>query len=226
MVRPMRHRQSAGRGVLSVGSRRPPRPAVALLAAVLASAVSGCGGSDDEADAAPQRTSASVATEGSTTEPEATTTTLDPEEVARQEVIDAADAASQARAASAAPPNPDPNHPDLHATHTGAMLDQWIDTVEILVFNGFAIRYPEPSQHQRIVDSVTFDEVDGQQVAFLEVCTVEDGERFSMVTGDVFTSGARTVQATEAMRNEGGAWKLAERRENNTWEGVAGCAAD
>jgi hypothetical protein len=182
-------------------------------------AASSCGGDDDdeeEAEATPRRTT--------TSERETTTTTLDPEEVERQAVLAASEVAAEARRDSAAPPNPDPDLPALAETHTGAMLDQWVDATTILRLNGFAIRYPENSQYRRDVESVSFDEVDGQSVAYLEVCTVDDGERFSMVTGDIFVSGVRTGHATEAMLQEGDAWKLAERRENDEWEGVAGCA--
>jgi hypothetical protein len=35
-----------------------------------------------------------------------------------------------------------------------------------------------------------------------------------------------TIEFTEAMQRVDGTWRLAERREENRWEGEAGCAVD
>jgi hypothetical protein len=183
--------------------------------------LSGCSGGEDRPAAADEAQSTTT-----TAAPAETTTTLSATQREEQAVRDAHAAAVQARMDSAAPPNPDPELPTLAETHTGLMLDQWKNTTTGLQLNGFAIRYPEGSQHRSEVESVTFDEVNGQQVAYLDVCTVDDGERIDVASGEVLSSGVITIEATEAMQKVDGVWKLAERQENTVSEGVTGCAAD
>jgi hypothetical protein len=178
---------------------------------------SSCGDDDGGAEATPRRTT--------TTEAE-TTTTLDPAEAERQEVIAAYEAAEQAEFSSASAPAPDPDDPAIEATHTGLMLDYWVSVVEGLQRTGVAFRLPEGSQYRYDVDSMRFDEVNGQEVAYLEICTLTDEERFVMGSGEVAEGGLRTIQSSDAMVQEDGVWKLAEHRVNTTMEGVAGCAAD
>jgi hypothetical protein len=211
-----RLRRLAGSRCARTRTQRSATPTVILLVCLLVA--TSCSGDDEEADATPSR-------DTTTTERE-TTTTLDPEQVEREAVIAAHEAASEARLASAAAPTPDPEHPDLLATHTDFMLERWQTTVTGLQLNGWAFRRPEGSQSRTEVDDVRFDEVDGQRVAYLEVCDVSDTERYIVATGQVLSSGVLTVQATEAMRQVDGVWMLAERRENSEDEGVVGCAAD
>jgi hypothetical protein len=191
-----------------------------LTLAVLVAACS----SDDDDQAAGEE--ASSRRETTTTAAGETATTLSARAAEEQAVRDAHDAAVEARIDSAAPPNPDPDWPALLETHTGLMLEQWQSTVQALQLNGFAIRYPDGTQHRSEVDSINFDESEGQDVAILEVCTVDDGERIDVPSGQVLSSGVVTIQSTEAMRKEDGVWKLAERQENSTDEGVTGCASD
>jgi hypothetical protein len=194
--------------------------AVPLALAVL---VAACSGDDDDAAGGREASSSRDTTATSAAE---STTTLSAADQEEQAVRDAHQAALQARIDSAAPPDPDPELPALLETHTGLMLEEWQSTVRALELNNFVIRYPENSVHRSEVESVRFDEVDGVEVAYLEVCSVDDGERFSTGTGSVLSGGVKTVQATEAMRKEDGVWKLAERQENSVDEGVTGCAAD
>jgi hypothetical protein len=105
------------------------------------------------------------------------------------------------------------------------MFDRLTETVRGLRANGWAIRYPENSQYRLDIQSIRFDEDDGQEIAFIEVCGVDDGERFDMASGEVLEGGVRTLQLTEAMRKVDGEWKLAERRQNSYQEGVVECAA-
>jgi hypothetical protein len=161
-----------------------------------------------------------------TTERPATTTTVNPEDAAKQAVIEADLAATQARRDSAAPPAPNPDLQSLADTHAGLMFDQWRNTTTVLRANGFAIRYPEDSQARTDVDSVQIEDVDGVPTAYLETCAIDDGERIVVSNGEILQGGVRTIQATEAMQKLDGVWKLVERRENNYWEGVAGCAVD
>ena len=193
----------------------------AVTATVLGGALSfvaaACSGGDsEEADDDP----------GPTTTEEPTTTTLDPEEAARQEVITAREAADQAQIDALAPPTPDPELPALAETHTGLMLDRMTQTANGLKMSGIASRLPEDTQHSVEVESVRFDEVDGVEVAYLEVCIVEDAERIDPATGQVLETGVVTFASTEAMQREDEVWKLAERRQDSVEEGVTGCAID
>lgn len=178
---------------------------------------SACGGDSEDADDRPRST---------TTEPEATTTTLDPEEVARQEVVTAREAADDAWLGATDAPAADPEDPSIAEHYTGRMLDRLTETARGLSRNGFALRLPEDSQHRLEITSIRFQTVEGAEVAFLEVCTVDDGERYVVNTGEVLSEGLKTIVAEEAMRKEDGVWKLAERREDQVLEGVAECAAE
>lgn len=205
---------------LSIARPRTWRQLVLLIAAVPSLALlGGCSGDNDRRAAADE-------SDDTTTTAAETSSTLSAREQEEQAVIQAHEAATQARIDSAAAPSPDPADPVVAETHTGLMLERWTGTLTALQHNGFAIRYPANSQNRSEVESVTFDEVDGQEVAYVEVCAVDDGERFAMATDAVLSSGVRTTQVTEALRKEGGGWKVAELRENQRWDGVAGCAVD
>ncbi|HEY8543429.1 MAG TPA: hypothetical protein VIL36_00210 [Acidimicrobiales bacterium] len=186
-----------------------------VLGGALSLLVPACsGGGSEEAEDEPRPT---------TTE-DPTTTTVDPEEAARQEVIAARAAADEAQIEALAQPNPD--LPELAETHTGLMLERITETANGLKMTGVASRLPENSQHGIEVESVRFDEVDGVETAYLEVCLVEDSERIDPATGQVLQEGVITVQSTEAMQKVDGVWKLAERRQDSLEEGVVGCAVD
>jgi hypothetical protein len=194
--------------------RRRPMVLVAL-ALVLASSAAAC--SDDGGEAADGATT-STSTESSTT-----ATIEDREAAQRQAVIDAYLAAEEAAAEASAPPTPNPEHPALLETHTGPMLVQRQEVFRGLRANGWAIRLPEGSKYREEVESVEFESDDS---AILNVCVVDDGERFVVATGEVISSGLATGEITAAMRLVDGVWKLAERREEQQWEGEAGCAVD
>jgi hypothetical protein len=190
-----------------------------LVAAVSLLALGACSDGNDRQASANESDDSN-----NTTTTAETSTTLSAREQEEQAVSQATQAAEQARAdSSAATPNPD--LPALADTHTGLMLDQWKNTTSVLRYNGFAIRVPPNSQSRTDVISVSFDDVEGRQVAIAEVCYVDDSERYVVATGQVLDSGVRTVQVTEAYEKVDGVWKLAERDEHDRWEGVAGCAA-
>jgi hypothetical protein len=197
------------------------RPAVVVVAVGLiavGATASACSKDSNQAEGRPRRTT--------TTERETTTTTLDPVEAEKQAVIAAYDAALQAETDSTAAPESNPDDPAIAATHTGPMLSFWVAQVTGYKREGSVSRLPENSVSRHEVESVSFGEDQGQQVAYLEVCTVGDGEQVIVATGAVVsTGGVDTVQSTNAMVNEDGVWKLAEQRVNSRWEGVAGCAA-
>jgi hypothetical protein len=189
---------------------------VALVVALAVVSACGSGGDDgDDGDAAD-------GDEPTTTEaPETTSTTADVGAREEAAVREARQAADDAWIDSTAPPVPDPDAPVIAETYVGPMFDQLVSTATAFKANGWAIRYPEDSQYRLDVTSIRFDEDDeGQPIAFLEVCTVDDGQRIVVDTGDVLSEGLRTVKATEAMRRVDGVWKLAERQEQPPLEGA------
>ena len=189
--------------------------AVALVVGL--ATVSACSGDDDDAAAGDEQ--------ATTTAPESTTTTVDPTAAKEAAVKEARQAADDVWKDATAPPDPNPDDPAIAAHYVGPMFDRLTETIRGLRANGWAIRYPENSQSWLEVQSIRFGEDDGQEVAFIEVCGVDDGERFDMASGDVLEGGVRTLQLTEAMRKVDGEWKLAERQPNSYQEGVVGCAA-
>lgn len=100
------------------------------------------------------------------------------------------------------------------------MLDQRRNVLLALKADGRVIRYPEPTQY-----SIEFEDVQVEgDVARLQVCGVDDGQRVQASTGEVVAGGTVTVRARAAMRRINGSWLLAERVKEMEWEGVAGCA--
>lgn len=193
-------------------------PASARLLVVLALVLLGAAAcSDDDGDGGAV---ASDATTSTTVRRSTTTSTTDPAEALEAEIEAAYVASSRAFIDAAA--IPDPNFPALAATHTGPMFDQRRSVLLGLQADGRVIRYPPNTQYRIEVDDI---EVDGD-VARLEVCGVDDGERVVVATGEVVAGGLGTVQARAAMRLVDGTWRLAERVQEAEWEGIAGCAAD
>lgn len=190
--------------------------AVALVVGL--GAVGACSGGDDEGADGEEPTT--------TTTSETTTTTVDARAEEEAAVREARQAAADAWIGSTAPPAPDPEATAIAETHVGPMFEQLVETARGLERNGWAIRYPDDSQYTVDITSVRLSEDDGEPVAFLEVCTVDDGERIVVDTGEVLAGGLRTIHATEAMRKIDGVWKLAERREDDYQEGVAECAGE
>jgi hypothetical protein len=186
-----------------------------LVIMVVLVTVAACSSGDDNDDAAD-------GDEPTTTEAaETTSTTEDVSAQEEQAVREARQAASDAWLDSTAPPQADPGNPAIAETHVGLMYDQLVSTATAFELNGWAIRYPEDSQFELVVDSVRFGEDDeGHEVAYLEVCTVDDGERVVVSNGDVLESGLQTVRASEAMLKVDGVWKLAERGEQPPLEGA------
>jgi hypothetical protein len=86
---------------------------------LLATFIAACGDDGDGGNGATGTTSTVIAT---------STTTEDPAAAERQEVIDAYLAAEEAAAAASEAPAPDPEHPDLLATHTALNVATWSAT--------------------------------------------------------------------------------------------------
>jgi hypothetical protein len=190
---------------------------IAVALVVGFGAVGACSGDDDEG--------ADDEEPSTTTTPETTTTTVDARAEEEAAVREARQAADEAWKAMTGPPEPNPDDPAISEHYVGPMFDRLTETIRGLRANGWAIRYPEDSQAHIEITSIRFGEDDGDDVAYLEVCGIDDGERFDMASGDVLEGGVRTLQLTEAMRKVDGEWKLAERRQNSYQEGVVECAA-
>lgn len=163
---------------------------------------------------------ASAGKSTSTTRRASTTTTVDPSEAVAAEVTSAYESASRAFIDAAA--IPDPNSAAVAASHTGPMLEQTRKILRALQADGRFIRYPANSQYRIDVENVDLS----GDVARMSVCVVDDGERVDRASGNVIASGVVTVRWTAAMQRVDGSWRLAERREEARWDGVAGCATD
>jgi len=189
------------------------------LILVLGAALIAAGCSDDD-DAASQTTSTSQ-TSTTTTQP-STTTTTDPAAAAEAEVVAAYEAASQAFLDAAA--IPDPDFPALAETHVDPMLDQRRGVLTQLRLEGRVIRLPENSIHN--IEAESF-ELRDDATAVLEVCIIDDGERYDAATGELLTDGEPGTSRFEAaLRRIDGRWVLAEQLLQGEWPGVAGCATD
>jgi len=82
---------------------------------------------------------------------------------------------------------------------------------------------------RRPPDSVAAHEVlavgvQGDQ-ATVRDCEVNDGWVETVATGERINEGTVTRLGTATLRREGGRWKVADTVVEQTWEGVAGCAA-
>ena len=183
---------------------------------VAAATLASCKGDNRPTAATTSTTTATFSLPSSSSTSTSTTTAVPAEEAA---VRSAYEAASRAFIDAAAVP--DPSFPALAVTHTGPRWVQRRDVLLGLKADGRAIRYPEPSVYRIAIKSVEIND----DVARLEVCGVDDGQRVVVASGQVLADGVLTVLAKAAMRKVDGGWRLAERVKEQEWEGVAGCAA-
>jgi hypothetical protein len=185
-----------------------------LLLGVIPLAVS-C---SDDGDAAPPST-----TERATSPTVATTSTAHDESAQTEaDVIEAYEAASEAFLDAAA--IPDPDFPALLNTHVDPMLNQRRGVLTQLKFDGRVIRLPENPVHS--IEAESF-ELRDPNTAVLEVCIVDDGERYDAATGELLTDGQPGTSRFEAaLQRVDGRWVLAEQLLQEEWPGVSGCAVD
>lgn len=191
--------------------RRLTAASVALVFAVGACSDGG------EDSATPATTSSTTRTTAATVASTSTSTSVASEDTAARAGYEAA-----SRAFIDAAAIPDPDAPAVAGTHVGPMLDQRRATLLGLRAEGKAIRYPTASRYRIEIESAT---VEGD-VARLTVCVVDDGQRVAREVANVEAGAVTTVQGRVAMRRVDGVWKLAERTEENRWDGVAGCAGE
>lgn len=201
--------------MMSHRSHAPAHRRALLLALGLGLIATACSGDGDAA-------SETSTTRATTTTRPSTTTTADPAVQTEAEVVDAYEAASEAFLDAAA--IPDPDFPALLNTHVDPMLDQRRGVLTQLKVQGRVIRLPENSIHSIEAESFELRDAD---TAVLDVCIVDDGERFDAATGELLTDGEPgTSRFQAAMSRVDGRWVLAEQLLQEEWPGVAGCAVD
>jgi hypothetical protein len=190
------------------------RPRFGVLAIVLTVGVlaAACSGSSD-------------GTAASTSVPTHQSTTSTPAAGSAAEVIAAYKAAELAGIQAGV--IPDPNYPALEQTATGPMLQQTKDVLRGYELRKIALKYPEPleSGFEVTVDPAEVELTD--DTAVFDACAVDRGERISTENGAYVSpnDGPDTFLLRVGMRRVDGIWKLAERRELDSWKGIAGCAA-
>jgi hypothetical protein len=138
----------------------------------------------------------------------------------QQAVIDAYLSARQAYSTSLE--QPDPNNPQLPATHVDPMLTEARNTNAQWQGFGQAGKFPDNSVARSVPLAV---EVTGDS-ATIETCGVDDSIVYEPATGKVLNDDTVTVHSSSTMTRVDGIWKLATRTEIERWKGVAGCALD
>lgn len=196
--------RSRGGGLVTRAARR----AMVTLLLVVATAC----GVGDSALRAPSTTSASANTQ------EVASSTA-PAIPRRQEIIERYVAFWDARfEANTDPVNAD--DPRLREHATGSQLDRVVAETRQNGDAGLAFRRPQGSVDQHRVEVL---EIDGG-VAALQDCVTNDGIIYRVATGEVVDDSVVTRNLLATMRRVDGRWKLAETRQLQQWEGVAGCA--
>ena len=181
----------------------------ATLASVLVAA-SACGG-DDSALRAPT-TPSSVDAEG-------VASSTAPATPRGREVIERYVAFWDARFdANSDPVNAE--DPRLRELATGSQLDRVVAETQRNRDDGLAFRWPQNLVDEHRVDVL---EIRGG-VAALQDCFTNDGIVYRVATGAVVDDTVVTRSLLATMRRVDGVWKLAETRQLQQWEGVAGCA--
>lgn len=116
---------------------------------------------------------------------------------------------------------PQATYEDLEQIAAGAALE----TVRSSTFSyretGRVFRRPDPSvvEHRAEVVEVAGD------TATVRDCYIDDAWIETVDTGERANEGAGTQLSTAQMVREGGAWKVSTLTVEESWEGVAGCAA-
>ena len=208
-------------GHSGLSSLNPRRSGVLrLLVLVLLAALLTVSCSDDNEPTAASSTVVTSPTTPTTRLSTTTTVAPDPADQVEADVVAAYRAASDAFLEAAA--IPDPDFVALAETHLDPMLNQRRGVITELRFENRVIRLPEDSIHR--IDPLSF-ELREPDVAVIEVCIVDDGERFDATTGALVTDGQPGTSRFEAaLTRVDGRWLLTEQLLVEEWQGVAGCA--
>jgi hypothetical protein len=194
------------------------RAGIAALRCALVLVLSAVGCSDASNRSRPEE---SAGTPTSRPGSDATTTTVDREDLVQAEVEEAYTNAAAAFVAASA--ISDADLPALVVTHTGPMLEQRRAVLRARQRDGRAGRQPDPSAYRNEFEE--FELVD-EATARLVVCSVDDGIVYEVSTGRVVNDEVETSRLEAVLRFEDETWKLAERVKLETWPGVGGCAAE
>lgn len=119
---------------------------------------------------------------------------------------------------------PDPNHPLYPVYSAGPQLQAAVDAARRTQQQNLAARKPANSITNQ---KVTVSSIEGDR-ARIRVCDVDDAIIVNADTGkpayDYPPGFAVTALLTGEMIREGGAWKVWSLKQDQRWEGVAGCA--
>jgi len=118
---------------------------------------------------------------------------------------------------------PDPNHPLYPVYAAGPQLQTAVDAARKAKEQGLAGRRPANSVSNQ---KITVTSIEGDR-ARIKVCSVDDGIIVRVDTGkpayDYPTGFAVTALLTGEMVREGGSWKVWSLKQDQRWEGIAGC---
>jgi len=115
----------------------------------------------------------------------------------------------------------DANSQMLAATHLDPLLQRLKDRLVGRNLEGQASKRPGDTKSQTTILEA---KVDGESASVVE-CTVDDATVYVAATGKVVNDKVATLKRTATMRKDGELWKVADRVNNQEWEGVAGCAS-
>lgn len=109
----------------------------------------------------------------------------------------------------------------LAATHLDPLLQRLKDRLVGRRLEGQASKRPEATKSRTTILEM---KVEGENATIVE-CTVDDATVYVVATGKVVNDKVATLKRTATMRKDGELWKVADRVNNQEWEGVAGCAS-
>lgn len=199
----------------SAGPRR-----LASLSATAALVVGACGATATDDASSPLGSASPATSAAASPSPTAPSTSAPSTEANREgEVVDAYMAAREAFSASLV--DPDPDDPELAATHVDPMLAEVRRMNAEWRGSGRAGRFPDDSIARAVPMSI---EVTGD-AATVEICGVDDSIVYETATGTVLDDSVVTVHSSSTLRLVEGTWKLATRTEFARWEGVTECDA-
>ncbi len=191
----------------------------AVLVIVVLGACSGNGdGPTTSASTATTPVTSTTADTVTTTSTEATTRSTSADE-AEQAVFDAYRGYFDAILAANDPP--DQSHPALRQFATGEAFQSVFEAAQGNRLAGRALRLPENSRTEHRAEVIS---IEGDQ-ATVRDCAVDDGLVVSIETGEVLNDEVTTRLVTGTLVMDQGQWKVSNTSVEQSWEGVAGCAA-
>lgn len=169
-------------------------------------------------------------TSGTTATTPVTSTTADTTTTSTQATIAPAEEADQAvleayqgyfDAILAANDPPDQFHPALRQFATGEAFQSVFEAAQGNRLAERALRLPENPRTEHRAEVIS---IEGEQ-ATVRDCAVDDGLVVSIETGEVLNDEVTTRLVTGTLVMDEGQWKVSNTSVEQSWEGVAGCAA-